>query len=317
MSHTTVSRALRGSALVQDETRERIQRLALALGYQPNLQARSLVIGQSYTIAVCSPDMDNPHFADLCRQFRDAMAEHGYDAVFSTGRSDRALAMLLGRRYDGAAFVYGFAPGDPIRADIVLPVVTIGFVREGFDGVAIDRRSGVMAAIAHLCEMGHRRIGYAGVRGETAAPHAEKEAAFFEAIARYGLQVLPQWEGAEVRNRADGFEFAAHLAGLPAAERPSAVYCQNDITALGLINGLWERGVKVPDEISVLGMDDIPESAFAHPPLSTIRQPRAELARLGAQLLLERMANGTEAPVRHHLVRGELVARRSVARLSS
>jgi len=319
VSHTTVSRALRGSSLVNSETRNRILSLAESMGYLPDLRARSLVEGKRSVIGICTPDVLNPQFAQLCLRLRDTLWDRGYTCVFSLGHAVRALTTFIGERVDGIVLIYGLDAHADIERLVrraSTPCVTVGFLIDGIDGVGIDRRFGVAQGVHHLVERGLRRIGFAGVRGADAKPHLqphiEKESSFYEAVANYGLTVRPEWEFCDARTRKDGYRFAQALASLPTPDRPEAVFCQNDLVALGMTAGLLGAGIRVPDDVSILGFDDIPESAYAYPPLTTIRQPRDELVRSATELLLARISGELTDGFVHRRECGHVVVRASV-----
>ena len=316
VSPSTVSRALQDHPRISVRTRTIIHALAQQMGYQPSQIARSLVTGRTKTLGIVTTDVTDPFVAEVMKGAEQAAREMGYSLLFATSRRDPgqellAARLLLGRQVDGMIVISSRAPGqytDLLSSD-GMPLVLINHELNDphAHSVRADNREGVRKTMTHLWELGHSRIAYvAGPTGGRSS--SERQEAFCEAAAFLGLPRFPEWliEGQGLPE--DGSRALSVLASLQ--ERPTAVVCYNDLTAIGMLAAAHEIGVRVPKDISVVGYDNIPLSAFTVPPLTTVDQPKEALGRAAVENCVRALA---EEHVPDVVLPGELVVRKSTS----
>lgn len=308
-SIATVSRALNGG-VVSADARLRIERAVATLGYRRNDVARGLVTGHTGLVGVILPDLIGPLYAQMARGIEDELEARGMHAMLVTDHLDadaelRALEVLRARQVDGLVLIGSrLSEAHLLAAAGGVPVALIQ--RDGLESevpeVRLDDAAGVRMAIEHLVALGHERIAHlAGTRRDG----LERHAAYLHAVAAAGLEPGPVVEG----------DFT-EAGGEAAAERlldrldATAVFCGNDRMAVGLLHVARRRGVRVPDDLSVVGFDDLTWSRYLAPPLTTVRQPGRELGRAAARLVLGDATAGTTFPLR---IAPELVVRASTA----
>ncbi|MCL4488090.1 MAG: LacI family transcriptional regulator [Chloroflexi bacterium] len=313
VSHSTVSRALSNSPLVSGETRDRIRLIAQELGYSPNAIARGLVTQQTRTVGVIVTTIADPFIGEVVRGIEELAADNGYRVFLGTSHSDpiREVNLVKGFRewrVDGV-IVASSRVGAlyiPLLNEIGVPVVLINSQQEGpyVHSVAVDNVEGAEQATRHLLSLGHRTVGYIGGPSDHSS-HRDRLTGYRYSLTEAGLLfdpslVLPG------NGRADsGNQVASLLDHSPAA---TAVFCYNDLTAIGVVHALLRRGLRVPADLSVVGFDDIEYASFVEPPLTTIHQPKDEMGRLAMRMLID-LLNGDQ--VTNVMVPGELVVRES------
>ena len=317
VSHSTVSRALRNSPLIPGRTAERIQQLAKEQGYTASAIGRSLVTRKTQAIGVVVTSIADPFNGDILDGIEQIANERGYSVILSMskGKADRELAVVRSfqeRRVDGIVVASSRVGALylPVLEELKVPMVLIN--NQGGNAevhtVAVDNISGGLLATRHLIELGHRRMAYIGDR---TGFQSEKDR--FEGCKRAlkeagaGLENVVILEG---DGGIDGGIAAGRaLAGLKA--RPTAVFCYNDMTALGLMAEACRCELNVPEELSVVGFDDIVFAGLSTPGLTTVRQPRYEMGALAMRMLLSKMDGMlTEKTV---IIPGELIVRGSTA----
>jgi LacI family transcriptional regulator len=318
----TVSRALseRTRHMVNAATAERVLAAASELGYTPNPIARSLKTNRSFTVAVLLPDLTNPLFPPMVRGIEDGLAEAGFTALIANtdNHPDRALAALETmriRQADGCIAATA-TRDDGLLADAAgeMPMVLINrrVLNHAIPAVVADDRSGVRQAVEHLAALGHERIAH--VAGpQWLSTGADRHQAFVQALRGVGLDPDP-----ELIRFGEGFteeQGALSLHGLLESGADfSALVAGNDLMALGCYDALVERGLSCPDDVSVVGFNDMPFADKFNPPLTTVRIPHYEMGRRAAALLLERLASEDgDAPSDDIVLPVELVQRASTA----
>jgi DNA-binding LacI/PurR family transcriptional regulator len=317
VSHSTVSRALRNSPLIPAETAQRIQQIARESGYTASAVARSLVTRRTQAIGVVVTSIADPFNGDLVGGIEEAANEQGYSVILSTSQADpeREMAVVRSfgeRRVDGI-LVASSRVGAlylPMLEELQIPIVLINNQQGGSFAysITVDNVDGAYQATRYLLQLGHRRIAYLGDR---LGLHSDEErfTGFTKALTEFGLALHR-----DLVVYGDGKLEGATIAGqelLKRRERPSAVVCYNDVSAIGLLKTAEEEGVAVPDTLSVTGFDDIFFAALARPALTTVRQPRREMGRRAMELLLA-LLSGTAAE-KTAVIRGELIVRDSTA----
>lgn len=316
VSVATVSRALAGSDLVRAETAERIRTVARELRYVPHNGARSLATNRTNTVGVLLPDLHGEFFSELMRGLDRAARSRGYHLLVSGFHNDRGEVESVLRttrgRVDGVILMAPDADVRALRRELVetLPTVLLNCRAEdaGCDSFDVDNVGGAMAVVRHLAALGHRRI--AMVTGPpTNHDAAERLRGFRRAVAELGLEAEPGLEIAGDFTEHSGRLAAAALLALD--PRPGAVFAANDDMAIGLVAGLREAGVALPDEVAVAGFDDIPYARFITPPLTSVRIDITELGERAMARLLDVIQKPGGRQGAHHTLPASLVARAS------
>jgi LacI family transcriptional regulator len=290
----TVSRTLHGSSQVSPETAARVLKVVEELGYQPNTTAQSLVSGRSLMLGLVVSDITNPFFPELVKGFEDVALENGYDVLVASTNYDPARTALcvrrmIERKIDGVAIMTSEV--DPSLTDtlarrkVPLVFLDVGRVGKGVSNVKVDYGEGIAQAVEHLSGLGHHRIAF--ISGPSLLASARERRDMF--IARLQdpccgprREVLIE----EGNHRVDGgLEAMRRLLGRE--PRPTAVIASNDLTAIGAMRAIRQQGLRVPEDISVVGFDDIQMAEFTEPPLTTVRLLRTEVARLACDALLQ------------------------------
>lgn len=315
VSHSTVSRALRGSPLVNPRTAERIRRLAARMGYIPNAAARSLATARTGIVGLVITSLADPFLAEIVRGVEEVALEAGYRLFLATSNADpdrelAAVRALAESRVEGV-IVASSRVGElylPHLKALKVPIVLINNHREGpfLYSVAADSWQGASLAVSHLLALGHRRIAY--IAGPPAArTNRERWEAYRAMLAAAGIDPDPEWM-VEGNGRPEGGEWGLRRL-LSAPRRPTAVFCYNDMTAIGALRAARAAGVRIPADLSIVGFDDILFAAYTEPPLTTVAQPKYEMGRVAMGLLL-RLLQGERTPT-HLRLPCQLVERAS------
>ena len=326
VSHQTVSRVLNEHPNVRLETRERVLAAIRELDYRPNTAARTLVTRRSQTLGVISFDSTLYGPSQMLYGIEQAARAANYFISIASLRYQgthsvrEAVDRLRDQAVEGIAVIASQASTVASLAQRVssVPMVTVGPTHSGhLPGAGVDNHAGAMAAVRYLLDLGHATVHHvAGPRDWLEAN--DSEAGWRQALEEQGRRPTPCLMGDW--SARSGFESGLRLAADPEV---TAVFCANDQMALGVLRAMHEQGRKVPEHISVVGFDDIPEAGFLNPPLTTVRQDFGELGRRGLELLLRRIENqpSRDAPGRQRipehrlaLVVPELVLRASSAR---
>ncbi|MER7332904.1 MULTISPECIES: LacI family DNA-binding transcriptional regulator [unclassified Micromonospora] len=313
----TVSNVLNRPDLVAPATRQRVLDAIGALGYVRNDSARQLRAGRSRTIAIVVLDVANPFFADVVRGAEMEAEQAGGVVVVCNSGEDRArehrhLDILEEQRVQGV-LITPVDDGPDSRLEQFIsrgtPVVLVdrGSGHHHRCSVAVDDVLGGRLAAAHLLEQGHRRIAFVG------GPASIRQVADRHAGAAAALGTNGELRVVETPSLtvAAGRHAAGEIAELPARQRPTAVFCANDLVALGVLQEMTQRDLRVPDDVAIVGYDDIEFAAAAAVPLSSVRQPREQLGRTATQLLLDEVNDQGRHRHRHVVFQPELVVRAS------
>lgn len=315
----TVSNVLNRPERVTSSTRERVERAMADLGFVRNESARALRAGRSRTLAYVMLDASNPFFTDVAQGIELA-AESAELSLFicnSDGRAARErthLDHLQQQRVQGI-LITPVDPDAPLLEEIAsrgTPVVVVDRTRldDRFCSVAVDDELGGRLAVSHLIDRGHTKVAFVG-GPDTLGQVRERLAGARSTWAEAGL---PEQDlvviGSTALTVAEGRSAGERLAGLPSRSRPTAAFCANDLVALGLLQQSIASGFRVPDDLAIIGYDDIEFAAAAAVPLTSVRQPRQQLGRAAAELVIDEATNPRHA---HQQVvfTPELVARTS------
>lgn len=304
VSKSTVSHVLNGTRFVHPETARRVQRAITELGYHPNFLARSLRRHATHTIGLLVPDNANPYFADLARAIEDAGFAEGYSVILCNSDLQAAkqaayIDVLIAKRVDGIIISSSGNVVDAVQCLVQaqVPTVVIDWELPGLpvDQLLVDNEDGGYLAGRYLARLGHRRIGWiTGPSEET--PSARRGTGFRRALAEVGAEMEPE---AIVRGnwRHSGGEEGANEL-LRRDLRLTAIFAFNDVMAVGAIGALRRAGLRVPEDISVIGFDNISQASALFPGVTTIAQPIAELGQASVRLLLNRLAHPDAAHCR-------------------
>ncbi len=323
VSIATVSRVLNGSTRVSEATRQRVFEVARRLRYAPNASARSLAGRRSQVIAAVIPMLTNYFFIEVIRGIQDALANTDYSLlVYSASTPEETdvqvrSAIQTGRSGGMLLFSSSLRKAEAKRIrEAGHPVVLVDSMHPDFDSVAVDNHLGGIMATEHLIEQGYHRtalvMGY-----PLSAPAAGRRMGYLEALTRHGLKCEEEFIVAGEEHPHHGFtESFGYQAGihlLSGKKLPDAVFATSDTQALGVLRAAQDRSIRVPEELGVIGFDDIMVSRYVG--LSTLRQPMFEMGRLAIRLLLNRMEN-PDREVSHTVFSPILVERDTTRRRS-
>lgn len=320
VSVATVSHVINGTRFVDPQTVDRVRAAIDALGYRPNILARGLRRNETSTIGMVVPDNFNPFFAEIVRTIEDVGFESGYNVILcnSDGTETKEIAYvetLLSKQIDGLIFIASGRSTEALEliSRTRLPCVVVD--REvgdlTMDQVLIDNAQGGYLAGQYLSKLGHRKIGYiAGPRLFSLS--ARRLTGFQQALFEAGIELRDEWIVPGDFDYSGGEQGMHEL--LHRDRDLTAVFASNDRMAIGALNALMRAGLRVPQDVSLIGYDDIRQATAMYPALTTIAQPKAEMGRTSVNLLLERIRSREQAfPPRRVILPVELIVRESCA----
>lgn len=293
ISYTTVSHVVNGTRPVSDPVREKVEAAIAELGYVPSGVARSLRAQSTGTLGLLVPNASNPYFAELARGIEDHAERNGYSVILCNSDDDidkqlRYLRVLVERRIDGliVATVASDTAFAEALASLRVPLMLVDRSLDGVtaDRVQVDHERGGFLATQHLLELGHRRIVCIGGPASTQVVRL-RAAGYRRALEGAKVEALPVVDCAFTSPAG----YAAAQVLLASDEPPTAIFAGNDMIALGVLRAAAERGVRVPEQLSVVGFDDIQVSRYLYPALTTVGQSIGQLGETAAARLLERI----------------------------
>lgn len=318
VSIATVSRTINRVPTVNPKIAKRVWEVIEELDYFPNTQARALVSGRSWILGLIVSEITNPFFPELIQGFEDIAVEHGYEILVSSTNHDpkrmsHCIRRMLERKVDGVA-VMTFGIEAPLLDQLAQRKVPLVFVDVGPDGpginvLKVDYHHGIRQGVQHLAALGHRNIAF--VRGPEGLHSAQSRLdAFTTSLRECGITPNPAWILLGDHTLEGGMAAMQQL--LAAKNMPTAVMCSNDMTAIGVLHTMYRAGLRVPDDLSVIGFDNIHIAEVTIPPLTTVQMSRFDLAK-AAVTALRACAEGTEKSVQKHEynIRTDLVVRES------
>jgi len=297
VSPATVSRILNGTAVVSDDKRQAVDRAIAELGFVPNPIARGLAGGRTLSAGVVTQSLDSPFYGVALRGIEEELGRAGYLPLFVSGHwnaaeEQRCIDELCARRIDGLIVLTGRLGNDELcRMAQSLPTVITGrtLAAPGLYALKFDDHEGARLATEHLLALGHRQIAF--IAGDPSHPDAQERLLGY----RSALQAAGVRYRAALVRPGSFFEESGRVAVerlLASGEPFSAIFAANDQMAFGASLALFERGLRVPDDVSLVGFDDLAGAAHAIPPLTTVHHPGHEIGRLAAACLLELLGGG-------------------------
>lgn len=319
VSQRTVSNVINDYQHVRPETRERVQQAIASLRYRPNVSARSLRSGRTGLLALALPEIASPYFAELAEELQRCSRQRGVTLLMdhTGGDRDHELLSLEGYRaklIDGLILnPLAITPQDLALCELGIPIVLLGerIDDSGFLHVSIDNVAAARAATEHLLQRGRRRIAVIGAAGDgpPSGPASRRYEGFVAALAAAGLEPVEELVARTDRwTRPEGYAAAGRL--LDRSPAPDAVFCFNDALAVGALKALSDHGVRVPEDVAVVGWDDVVEAGFTTPTLTTISPDKAAIAAAAVDGLLA-LIEGQTVDVQEHHAPFTLVVRRS------
>lgn len=315
VSTATVSRVLNDLDIVKSSTKARVLRAIKELNYYPNLHARTLAGGKSRTIGLIVSNLENPFFFDIYHALEVEAHRNGYEVVaantgYSPARLVSSVRLMIGRRVAGLAAIVSEMDRALIKelgqAGIPAVFYDVGTAGRNISNIRFNYRKGIERVVDYLRHLGHTRLAFIG-HHSALGPISEREQAFIDAVSRYGAAT--QWKCAADQDALQGGRRALreiYASGF----KPTAVICVNDYMAVGALRELRERGLKVPEDVSLTGFDNISLSEFCDPPLTTVHVPRETIGRLAFNVLVGDK-NGDAQPGSEIVLDPELVLRES------
>ena len=315
----TVSRVINNSGYISQAARERVERAIEQLGYVPNALARGLRFKQTKTIALILTDITNPFFTTLARGVEDAASEQGFSVIFCNTDEDESeegeyLNMLLQKQVDGILLVPARCSSESISMlqSRSIPVVVLDRRVPGIqvDTVLGDSEEGAYQLVRHLLGLGHRRI--AMISGPSSVSTAtDRVDGYRRAMAEAGLEVDESMVLHDAFSQEGGYRMARRV--MESVPRATALFAGNNFIAAGAFGALREVGLRVPEDISLVAVDDLPLPLAMEPFLTVAAQPAYEMGRRATELLLDRLAGEAPAECREIVLPVTLVVRRSSA----
>src|ERR1700756_4560840 len=320
VSIATVSRTINRVPTVNPEIAKRVWEVVDELDYFPNTQARALVSGRSKIFGLVVSEITNPFFPELIQGFEDIAVEHGYEILVSSTNHDpqrmsHCIRRMLERKVEGVA-IMTFGIEEPLldqlaKRNVPLVFIDVGPKRPGISLLKVDYPHGIRQGVQHLAVLGHRNIAF--ISGPATLHSAQSRlTAFSTSLKECGITPNPAWIVEGDHTMEGGIAAMERLLAASAKKMPTAVMCSNDMTAIGVLHRLYRAGLRVPDDLSVIGFDDIPIAEVTTPPLTTVQMSRFDLARAAVAALRAHAENPNDpAAKRDYKIQTDLIVRES------
>lgn len=318
VSRSTVSRVINEHYHVSESTRVKVEAVIRSVGFQPNLAARSLAVGRTQVLGLVIPTavtaiFSDPYFPLVIQGASSACNALDYSVMLWLAEPEyerKTIGQILHNGLMDGVIVTAMLVDDPLIARLSeskKPFITIGRhpTNENINYIDVDNRSGAQQAVSHILRTGRRRV--AVINGPESTAHSwERFQGCKDALRQRGLSLLPELVAQGDFSEASGYFAMQQL--LP--QRPDAVFVASDAMALGCMRAIQEAGLGIPEDIAVVGFDDIPAAAVSKPPLTTVRQPIQRMGSLAAEILIDMIEHPSPQP-RHLVLPTELVIRSS------
>lgn len=302
VSTATVSRAINHVPTVDPQLAKRVWRIANELGYYPNTQARALVSGRSRTFGLIVSEITNPFFPEIVQSFEDIAVQHNYEILLTSTvhdprRMELSVRRMIERRVEGVA-VLTFGMEESLLEylrfrKVPLVFVDVGPPLPGVSNIRIDYQYGIRQAVQHVAALRHTRIAFITGPLQLKSAAARRDA-FLAAMREIQFVPAPELLIEGDHTMEGGIKALRSLHGLK--NRPTAILCSNDVTAIGVIRQAYEYGITIPHDLSVIGFDDIHLAQFMTPPLTTVRMSQSGLAQMAFQSLLKEVEQKKPSP---------------------
>jgi LacI family transcriptional regulator len=318
VSTATVSRAINRVPTVDPQLSKRVWKVVEELGYFPNTQARALVSGRSRIFGLIVSEITNPFFPEIVQTFENLAVENNYEILLTSTvhdprRMELSVRRMIERRVDGVA-ILTFGMEESLLEHLRFRKVPLVFVDVGPDAphianIRIDYQNGIRQAVQHLAALRHTRIAFIAGPRQLKSANARREA-FIQSMTEIGLDGDLMVEGTHTLE--GGMRALNELIEL--RPRPTAILCSNDMTAIGVMREAYDLDIRVPEDLSVIGFDDIRLSQFMTPPLTTVQMSQTELAKLAFQALLKEVDEASQTQrTKEYKLNTNLILRRSTA----
>jgi DNA-binding LacI/PurR family transcriptional regulator len=319
VSTATVSRTLNQSGTVRPETARKVWRVAAELNYYPNSHARALVSGRSRLLGLIVSDITNPFFPELVHSFEALATQQGYDLIltstgYQTARMVGCVRRMLERKVDGVAIMTSEMDlaliKELARRGVPMVFMDVGRVGPRMSHVLVDYAHGIRQAVDHVLALGHKRVAF--ITGPLDLHSARtRRQAFLDGLRKHGIRADPKLIR-EGTHTAEGGQHAMTFL-LRGPKRPTAVICSNDWTAIGALHAIDAAGLRVPDDLSIVGFDDIPLARYTSPPLTSVRMSAGDVGSTAFDALF-RLIGGERLEGDIYQVPTKLVVRASTAK---
>ncbi|MGV9194751.1 LacI family DNA-binding transcriptional regulator [Microbacterium sp. MC2] len=320
VSQSTVSRVLHNSSSISKATHERVHAAMAKLGYSPNAAARTLITGRSNFIGLVVSNITNPFYPEVIESIVGAAAQRGFNVLLCNTQEDRDLQasyldLLIEHQIDGAILTSTLIDGRDALTKVnmdQIPVVMVNRTVSGVtaDAVRIDNFEAGRLVADHLADLGHVELAFVGGLEATSTNRARRDGFRF-GLSERGIQLTDDRVVHGQFTRDSGHRLAAQLIDTP--RRPTALFCADDMVAFGAIDAVMDAGLRVPEDVSIVGVDDVPAASLRQVGLTTVRQPAAEMGRRALNLLLERIEGLASAEPVEIVLRPQLIVRTTTA----
>lgn len=320
VSTATVSRAINRIPTVDPQLAKRVWKVVEELGYYPNTQARALVSGKTRIFGLIVSEITNPFFPEIVQSFEDIAVQHNYEILLTSTvhdpkRMESSVRRMIERRVEGVA-VLTFGMEESLLEDLRFRKVPLVFVDVGppvphVSNIKINYQRGIRQAVQHLAALRHERLAF--ITGPLNLKSAKtRKDAFEESVREIGTRAEPEYIVEGDHTMEGGMTAFKRLASL--RSRPTAIMCSNDLTAIGVMREAFDYGIAIPQELSVVGFDDVRLAQFIIPPLTTVQMSQTELAKLAFKALLKEVERDIPAPNgTEYTLNTDLVLRKSTA----
>jgi LacI family transcriptional regulator len=323
VSQSTVSRVLNNSPRISQATSQRVKDAMVRLGYSPNAAARTLITGRSNLIGLVVSNITNPFYPEVIEAIVATAAEEEYNVVLCNTQEDgnlqsAYLELLIEHQVDGAILTSSLLGSEPVLSEMGIDRIPLVMVNRtvsevSVDSVHLDNVEAGRIVAAHFVKLGHRSIGFVGGLQETST-NSLRLAGFRSGLKELGVELPADRITHGAFTRDSGYALAGELLKLP--DRPTALFCADDLIALGAMDAIIDAGLRIPEDVAVVGADDVPVASLRQIALTTIRQPAAEMGRRAVKLLLERLRGGPGGEPIEIVLRPRLIVRRTCGALA-
>jgi len=319
VSYATVSRALNGRPGVNEGTRELVLEEAKKMGYQPNAIARGLVLKYTHTLALVIPDITNPFFPEIARGVEDEAALLGYSVFLCNTNWDVEkeklyLKTLQEKRVDGIILHPAFHVDEDHYSYFNVPVVLLNRIPTvgSYSSIEVDSVRGGFLATKHLIEAGYKKLAFIG-GNESSFSNAERKEGFRLALNKYKIEADESLIVNGAFRSKSGYDIMQQM--IRSGNIPDAVFAGNDVIALGVLQCAQEQGLRVPEDIGIIGFDDIPYADLPQVQLTTIAQPKYQMGKYAIELLLKELKDNSKREIKRIVLEPELIVRKTTRKI--